>query len=273
MTIAQPSSIRDTWRQRQEGVAREPERSRSQHLESALGSHLERRICSPYRGKVIRSPSATPRQQVDASYGLAPKAESHHSRLFAFSTDFRGFRVPASCRRLSPVRRDHSGSERESGCHVRTPNVSRKNSRTLTAETTHGLTARPSALLDGVERGCEMVNDVSSPLGRVVVRFAVVELFHPKRWPACRVGVQVPRVRAVKKRRPGCGKPHANLITRGQWPNPDVSSVLRSPRAGDFGLRAEVERTGLFSLRENAIAKEPGSSYLKPWRCASRLGR
>jgi hypothetical protein len=30
--------------------------------------------------------------------------------------------------------------------------------------------------------------------------------------------------------------------------------------------------TGLFSLRENAIAKEPGSSYLKPWRSASRLG-
>ena len=30
--------------------------------------------------------------------------------------------------------------------------------------------------------------------------------------------------------------------------------------------------TGLFSLGENAIAKEPGSSYLKPWRCVSRLG-
>ena len=30
--------------------------------------------------------------------------------------------------------------------------------------------------------------------------------------------------------------------------------------------------TVLFSLRENAIAKEPGSSYLKPWRCVSRLG-
>jgi hypothetical protein len=29
----------------------------------------------------------------------------------------------------------------------------------------------------------------------------------------------------------------------------------------------------LFSLRENAIAKEPGSSYLKPWRCVSRLGK
>ena len=30
--------------------------------------------------------------------------------------------------------------------------------------------------------------------------------------------------------------------------------------------------TQLFSLRENAIAKEPGSRYVKPWRCVSRLG-
>ena len=29
-------------------------------------------------------------------------------------------------------------------------------------------------------------------------------------------------------------------------------------RAGDLGLRAQVEVTLLFSLRENAIAKEPG---------------
>jgi hypothetical protein len=35
---------------------------------------------------------------------------------------------------------------------------------------------------------------------------------------------------------------------------------------------ASVDVTGLFSLGENAIAKEPGSSYLKPWRCVSRLG-
>src|SRR5262249_51127301 len=28
----------------------------------------------------------------------------------------------------------------------------------------------------------------------------------------------------------------------------------------------------LFSLRENAIAKEPGLSYLERWRCVSRLG-
>ena len=30
--------------------------------------------------------------------------------------------------------------------------------------------------------------------------------------------------------------------------------------------------TPLYSLRENALAKEPGSSYHKPWRCVSRLG-
>ena len=34
-----------------------------------------------------------------------------------------------------------------------------------------------------------------------------------------------------------------------------------------------VDQTLLFSLRENAIAKEPGSSYLERWRCVSRLGR
>jgi len=33
-----------------------------------------------------------------------------------------------------------------------------------------------------------------------------------------------------------------------------------------------VDVTQLFSLRENAIAKEPGSSYFKPRRCVSRLG-
>jgi RNA polymerase sigma-70 factor (ECF subfamily) len=30
-----------------------------------------------------------------------------------------------------------------------------------------------------------------------------------------------------------------------------------------------TERTPLFSLRENAIAKEPGLGYLEPWRCVS----
>jgi hypothetical protein len=33
-----------------------------------------------------------------------------------------------------------------------------------------------------------------------------------------------------------------------------------------------VDVTELFSLRENAIAKEPGSSYAERWRCVSRLG-
>src|SRR6516225_6895553 len=44
------------------------------------------------------------------------------------------------------------------------------------------------------------------------------------------------------------------------------------PRAGHFGLRAHVNETPLFSLGENAIAKEPGSSYPERWRCVSRLG-
>jgi len=33
-----------------------------------------------------------------------------------------------------------------------------------------------------------------------------------------------------------------------------------------------VDVTQLFSLRKNAIVKEPGSSYFTPWRCVSRLG-
>ena len=44
------------------------------------------------------------------------------------------------------------------------------------------------------------------------------------------------------------------------------------PRTAAFGLRPSVERTSIFSLRENAIAQEPGSSYPESWRCASRLG-
>jgi hypothetical protein len=37
-------------------------------------------------------------------------------------------------------------------------------------------------------------------------------------------------------------------------------------------LVALVDVTQLISLRENAIVKEPWSSYVKPWRCVSRLG-
>ena len=43
-------------------------------------------------------------------------------------------------------------------------------------------------------------------------------------------------------------------------------------RARDLALRAEVDVTQLFSLREHAIPKEPGSGYFKPRRCVSRLG-
>ena len=37
-------------------------------------------------------------------------------------------------------------------------------------------------------------------------------------------------------------------------------------------LEAAVDVTPLFSLRENAIAKEPGLGYPERWRCVSRLG-
>jgi hypothetical protein len=47
------------------------------------------------------------------------------------------------------------------------------------------------------------------------------------------------------------------------------ASVRRSPRAVKFGLRASVDPTPVFSPRENAIAKEPGSSYPARWRRAS----
>src|SRR5262249_36980467 len=62
------------------------------------------------------------------------------------------------------------------------------------------------------------------------------------------------------------------VAVRGHATQPKVMRCIGPQRAGDLVLRAEVERTSLFSLRENAIAKEPGSSYLKPWRCVSRLG-
>jgi hypothetical protein len=38
------------------------------------------------------------------------------------------------------------------------------------------------------------------------------------------------------------------------------------------GLHTLVDVTPLFSLRENAIAKEPVLRYAERWRCVSRLG-
>ena len=87
-----------------------------------------------------------------ATRGLAPQAESHRSRLSAFSRDFWGFLAPDLCRRFSLVRRDHSGSEREPRGYVRTPNVSRTNSPTLPPETTRQLTPAHPWRLSGVER-------------------------------------------------------------------------------------------------------------------------
>ncbi len=39
-----------------------------------------------------------------------------------------------------------------------------------------------------------------------------------------------------------------------------------------MAIDTAVERTPLFSLRENAIAQESGLSYRESWRCVSRLG-
>jgi hypothetical protein len=46
------------------------------------------------------------------------------------------------------------------------------------------------------------------------------------------------------------------------------------PKATEHPLPANsaYPEDPLFSLGENAIAKEPGSSYCELWRCVSRLG-
>src|SRR5262249_17854321 len=45
-----------------------------------------------------------------------------------------------------------------------------------------------------------------------------------------------------------------------------------SGTGGPHVRHTAVDGTPLFSLRENAIAKEPGSSYPERWPCVSRLG-
>jgi hypothetical protein len=52
----------------------------------------------------------------------------------------------------------------------------------------------------------------------------------------------------------------------GREANP-ASKEIKAKRTAD--RQTAVDVTGLFSLREHAIAKEPGLSYLKPWRCVS----
>jgi hypothetical protein len=47
-----------------------------------------------------------------------------------------------------------------------------------------------------------------------------------------------------------------------------TSCVRRFHRPFD----TSVDMTPLYSLREHAIAKEPGSSYPERWPCVSRLG-
>ena len=43
-------------------------------------------------------------------------------------------------------------------------------------------------------------------------------------------------------------------------------------RTGRANFDTSVEQTPLFSLRENAIAKEPGSGYSEGWSCVFWLG-
>jgi hypothetical protein len=66
---------------------------------------------------------------------------------------------------------------------------------------------------------------------------------------------------------PLCASDPATL----QWFN-DLHANGQANPPGRDDAAADHDVTGLFSLRENAIAKEPRSSYLKPWRCVSRLG-
>ena len=73
-------------------------------------------------------------------------------------------------------------------------------------------------------------------------------------------------------------------ITSVRWASDRIPTTVlplktrRNPRfrssnqTEPVSARMRFLATPLFSLRENAIAKEPGSSYFKPRRCVSRLG-
>ena len=50
------------------------------------------------------------------------------------------------------------------------------------------------------------------------------------------------------------------------------AAQLTAVRRGPGQCDVSVDQTLLFSLRENAIAKEPGLGYPERWRCVSRLG-
>src|SRR5262249_19200053 len=84
-------------------------------------------------------------------------------------------------------------------------------------------------------------------------------------FPAWEAGLSWPVPRAPRSRhgrgRPLC-PPVARCFGRCLLRTPRYDGNLRRcggpPRAEDFRLRAQVDVTQLFSLRENAIAKEPG---------------
>jgi hypothetical protein len=53
---------------------------------------------------------------------------------------------------------------------------------------------------------------------------------------------------------------------------PDALMRARPGLWEPWRVTARATQPLLYSLRENAIAKEPGLSYPERWRCASRLG-
>src|SRR5262245_28102918 len=109
-------------------------------------------------------------------------------------------------------------------------------------------------------------------------RFAPrVELLEHRWCPSCTVTVHGDVMRIV-----GDGGVNAVTVTDDGAGN--VTAACDTASATGSGIRkiiidtkggadtVTVDVTQLFSLRENAIAKEPGSSYFKPRRCVSRLG-
>src|SRR6516165_3328208 len=91
------------------------------------------------------------------------------------------------------------------------------------------------------------------------------------------VTVHGPRVTEVQRHR-SCRRASHRLWNRWLATPTHSSDGEVSPEeaasiaAAEVVMDASVDVTRLFSLRENAIAKEPGLGYPERWRCVSRLG-
>src|SRR5262249_47829527 len=68
------------------------------------------------------------------------------------------------------------------------------------------------------------------------------------------------------------GEEHGWRPTENYLAHAPASSALPGRQRPPKPFRPAVDETPLFSLRENAIAKEPGPSYPERWRCAPVLG-